>query len=96
MRYWQTVSAGRLRRHGALTGALVLVLCLLMLSGAAARAQAEYPVGDFVPGQIVVELRSTGGHQTAQSSNAKLRGLNADYGTSTLKPLPTDSAVYLL
>jgi thermitase len=72
------------------------VLCLLMLSGAAARAQAEHPVGDFVPGQIVVELRSTGGHQTAQSSKAKLRGLNADYGTSTLKPLPTDSAVYLL
>ena len=40
----------------AVTGALVLAFCLLMLSGAASRAQANCGPGDFVPHQVIVKL----------------------------------------
>ena len=77
-------------------GALVLALCLLMLSGAAARAQAEPPLGDFKPSQVVVELRTTGGNQSGQNNKEKLKKINADYGTSTRESLPSNSGVFLL
>jgi hypothetical protein len=77
-------------------GALVLALCLLMLSGAAARAQAEPPLGDFKPSQVVVELRTTGGNQSGQNNKEKLKKINAEYGTSTRESLPSNSGVFLL
>ncbi len=54
---WQIVGTRRLRQHRAVTGALVLALCLLTLAGIAARAQADPPVEEVVSDQVVVELR---------------------------------------
>src|SRR5215208_6343661 len=45
-----------LLHHLVVTGALVLALCLLLLSGTADRAQALPAVGSFVPGEIIVKL----------------------------------------
>ena len=53
----------------AMTGALVLALCLLMLSGAAGRAQADCGPGVFVPQQVIVKLDPIVG-ATVQKINA--------------------------
>ena len=45
-----------LLHHLIVTGALLLALCLLLLSGTADRAQALPAVGSFVPGEIIVKL----------------------------------------
>jgi thermitase len=45
-----------LLHHLVVTGALVLALCLLLLSGTADRAQALPAVGRFVPGEIIIKL----------------------------------------
>ena len=71
----------------AVTGALVLALCLLMLSGAASRAQADC-AGSFVPDQVIVKLDPTLG--------ATIEQINADYGTTTLETFPGSTDVYLL
>jgi thermitase len=45
-----------LLHHLVVTGALLLALCLLLLSGTADRAQALPAVGSFVPGEIIIKL----------------------------------------
>jgi thermitase len=85
-----------LSQHRAVTWALVLGLCLVILPGAAARAQANPPVKDFVSGQVVVELRSTANPPFAQPDKARMKRINADYGTSILESFPANSGVFLL
>jgi hypothetical protein len=67
-----------LSQHGALTWALILGLCLLMLPGVANRAQAAPPDKDkdFMPSQVVVELQT----------NVDVGQINAEYETSTHEP----------
>jgi thermitase len=72
----------------AVTGALVLALCLLMLSGAASRAQADCGPGDFVPHQVIVKLNPIPG--------ATVEQINATYGSTTLETFPGSTDVYLL
>ena len=72
----------------AVTGALILALCLLMLSGAASRAQADCGPGVFVPQQVIVKLDPTVG--------ATLQKINATYGTTTLETFPGSTNIYLL
>ena len=69
-------------------GALVLALCLLMLSGAAGRAQADCGLGSFVPRQVIVKLNPILGATVGQ--------INATYGSTTLEPFPGSTNVYLL
>jgi len=69
-------------------GALVLSLCLLMLSGAAGRAQAACGPGDFVPHQIIVKLNPIAG--------ATVEQINATYGSTTLETFPGSTDVNLL
>jgi thermitase len=71
----------------AVTGALVLALCLLMLSGAANRAQADCAEA-FVPDQVIVKLNPIPG--------ATIEQINADYGTTTLETFPGSANVFLL
>jgi thermitase len=77
-----------LRQWRAVTGALVLALCLLMLWGAASRAQADCGPRLFVPDQVIVKLNPTQG--------ATIEQINADYGTTTLETFPGSTDVYLL
>jgi thermitase len=72
----------------AVTGALVLALCLLMLSGAASRAQADCGPGSFVPHQVIVKLSPLPG--------ATVEQINATYGSTTLEIFPGSTNVYLL
>ena len=72
----------------AVTGALVLALCLLMLSGAASRAHADCGPGGFVPNQVIVKLNPIPGLTVEQ--------INATYGTTTLETFPGSTDVYLL
>ena len=72
----------------AMTGALVLALCLLMLSGAAGRAQADCGPGVFVPQQVIVKLDPIVG--------ATVQKINATYGSTTLEIFPGTTNVYLL
>src|SRR5215207_6958927 len=74
--------------YRAVTGALILALCLLMLSGAASRAQADCGPGDFVPRQVIVKLNPTLG--------ATVEQINATYGSTTLETFPGRTDVYLL
>ena len=69
-------------------GALVLALCLLVLSGAASRAQAACGPGDFVPHQVIVKLNPIPG--------ATVEQINATYGSTTLETFPGSTDVYLL
>src|SRR5215211_7526595 len=71
-----------------LTGALVLALCLLMLSGAASRAQADCGPGVFMPQQVIVKLNT--------SLGATVQKINATYGSTTLETFPGSTDVYLL
>src|SRR5829696_632506 len=77
-----------LPQRRAVTGALVLALCLLMLSGAASRAQAACGPGDFVPDQVIVKLNPIPGLTVEQ--------INATYGSTTLETFPGSTDVYLL
>src|SRR5215203_103199 len=72
----------------AMTGALVLSLCLLILSGAAGRAQADCGPGVFVPHQVIVKLNPIPGLTVEQ--------INATYGSTTLETFPGSTDVYLL
>lgn len=69
-----------------MTGALVLALCLLMLSGAASRAQAACGLGDFVPRQVIVKL----------DPGATITQINATYGSSVVETFPGSTDIYLL
>jgi subtilisin family serine protease len=75
-------------RWRAVMGALVLALCLLMLSGAATRAQAACGPGDFVPHQVIVKLNPIPG--------ATARQINATYRTTTRQTFPGSTDVRLL
>jgi hypothetical protein len=77
-----------LPQRRAVTGALVLALCLLMLSGAASRAQAACGLGSFVPSQVIVKLNPITG--------ATVGEINATYGSTTLETLPGSTDIYLL
>jgi len=71
-----------------MTGALVLALCLLLLSGTADRAQALPIVGSLVPGEIIIKL----------TPNAPIKVINDSYNTR-VKERFLDSAntdIYLL
>ena len=77
-----------LPRCRAMTGALVLALCLLLLSGTADRAQALPIVGSFVPGEIIIKL----------TPDAPIEVINDSYNTR-VKERFLDSAntdIYLL
>jgi thermitase len=50
------MKANVLLHHLVVTGALVLALCMLLLSGTADRARALPAVGSFVPGEIIIKL----------------------------------------
>src|SRR5918995_7113576 len=77
-----------LPQRRAVTGALVLALCLLMLSGAASRAQAACGLGSFVPNQVIVKLNPIPG--------ATVEHINATYGSTTLETFPGSTDIYLL
>jgi thermitase len=70
----------------AVTGALVLALCLLMLSGAASRAQAACGLGSFVPNQVIVKL----------DQGATITQINATYGSTVVEQFPGSTDVFLL
>ena len=72
----------------AVTGALVLALCLLLLWGATSRAQADCGPGGFVPRQVIVKLSPLPG--------ATVEQINATYGSTTLETFPGSTDVYLL
>src|SRR5215218_9155444 len=75
-----------LPRHLDVTAAIVLALCLQMLSGAATPAQANCGPGDFVPRQVIVKL----------NLGATVNQINATYGSTTLEPFPGSTEIYLL
>ena len=71
----------------AMTGALVLALCLLMLSGAATPAHAQADCArNFVPSQVIVKL----------NLGATVNQINAKYGSATLEQFPGSTDIYLL
>src|ERR671910_474613 len=75
-----------LPQRRAVTGALVLALCLLMLSGAASRAQAACGLGSFVPNQVIVKL----------DQGATITQINATYGSTVVEPFPGSTDIFLL
>jgi thermitase len=75
-----------LPQRRAVTGALVLALCLLMLSGAASRAQAACELGSFVPRQVIVKL----------DQGATITQINATYGSTVVEPFPGSTDIFLL
>jgi thermitase len=75
-----------LPQRRAVTGALVLALCLLMLSGAASRAQAACGLGSFVPSQVIVKL----------DQGATVTQINATYGSTVVEPFPGSTDIFLL
>jgi thermitase len=75
-----------LPQRRAVTGALVLALCLLMLSGAASRAQAACGLGSFVPRQVIVKL----------DQGATITQINATYGSTVVEPFPGSTDIFLL
>ena len=79
------MGAKRLQQHRTVSVALVIALCLLMLISASDRARAA--VGNFVPRQVIVELRQAG---------ASIEDINSAYGSTTLLRYSDSSDVYLL
>src|SRR5918995_2572247 len=75
-----------LPQRRAVTGALVLALCLLMLSGAASRAQADCGPGVSVPRQVIVKL----------VPGATITQINAAYGSTVVEQFPGSTDVFLL
>jgi thermitase len=65
------MKANVLLHHLVVTGALVLALCMLLLSGTADRARALPAVGRFVPGEIIIKL----------APNAPIGEINDSYDT---------------
>jgi hypothetical protein len=82
---WQVVGTRRLRQHRAVTGALVLALCLLTLAGVAARAQADPPVEEVVSDQVVVELQPAVSVET----------IKAEYRATHYERVSPSSNIYL-
>ena len=76
-----------LSQHRALTWALVLGLCLVILPGAAARAGADSTVGEFIPRQVIIKLGTSG---------ATVGDINTTYGSTTLERFPGSSDIYML
>jgi thermitase len=77
-----------LLHHLVVTGALVLALCMLLLSGSADRARSLPAVGSFVPGEIIIKL----------TPNTPIAIINNSYNTR-VKERFLDSAntdIYLL
>ncbi len=75
-----------LPQHLAVTTALVLALCLLMLLGVAGHAQADCGPGDFVPDQVIVKLKR----------GTTVTQINTTYGSTTLEAFPGSTDTYLL
>jgi subtilisin family serine protease len=75
-----------LPQRRAVTGALVLALCLLVLSGAASRAQADCGPGVFVPQQVIVKL----------DPGATITQIKATYGSTVIESFPGSTDIYLL
>jgi thermitase len=74
-------------QHLAVTAAIVLALCLLMLLGVAGNAQADCaPPGPFVPSQVIVKLQR----------GATVEQINATYGSTTLEQFHGSKNTYLL
>src|SRR5918994_1118825 len=80
------IMSSTLPQRRAVTGALVLALCLLMLSGAASRAQAACGLGSFVPSQVIVKL----------DQGATITQINATYGSTVVEPFPGSTDIFLL
>src|SRR5918993_1510877 len=80
------IMSSTLPQRRAVTGALVLALCLLMLSGAASRAQAACGLGSFVPNQVIVKL----------DQGATITQINAKYGSTVVEPFPGSTDIFLL
>jgi thermitase len=76
-----------LSRRRAVAWALVLGLCLLMLSGAAGRAEADSTLGKVIPRQVIIKLGTSG---------ATVEDINTAYGSTTLERFPGSSDIYLL
>jgi hypothetical protein len=74
-----------LLHHLVVTGALVLALCMLLLSGTADRAQGLPAVGSFVPGEIIIKL----------IPNTPIATINDSYNTR-LKERFLNTDIYLL
>src|SRR5215208_5046208 len=83
---WRKIMSSTLPQRRAVTGALVLALCLLMLSGAASRAQAACGLGSFVPRQVIVKL----------DQGATITQINATYGSTVVEPFPGSTDIFLL
>ena len=85
------MKANVLLHHLVVTGALVLALCMLLLSGTADRARALPAVGSFVPGEIIIKL-------TPNAPIEAIEVINDSYNTR-VKERFLDSAntdIYLL
>jgi hypothetical protein len=80
-----------LPRCRAMTGALVLALCLLLLSGTADRAQALPIVGSLVPGEIIIKL-------TPNAPESAIAVINDRYNTRVKERFldSADTDIYLL
>ena len=89
----QVVDTRRLRQHRVVTGALVLALCLLMLSGVAAGAQADPLVNNFVSGQVVVELGSAASLKKIKAVYEPTRTERIEHTNIYLLHLPAGSSV---
>ena len=74
-----------LAQRAALTGALAVALCLLVLLGAAP-TRADVGRNDFVPRQAIVRLEP----------GATIEDINIDYGSATVDRLPGTAGIYLL
>ncbi|HEX2741307.1 MAG TPA: hypothetical protein VHM69_12750, partial [Rubrobacter sp.] len=79
------MGARRPQQNRTVAVALVFALCLLMLISVSDHARAA--VGNFVPRQVIVELRQPG---------ASIEEINVAYGSSTLLRYSDSSDVYLL
>jgi thermitase len=82
----QAMGIRALPQHLAVTTALVLALCLLMLLGVAGPAQANCGPGLFVPDQVIVKLKS----------GATVKQINATYGSRVVELFPGSTNIYLL
>src|SRR5215207_317622 len=81
------MGARRLQQHRTVTFALVLALCLIFVLSSSNYAQADTGVGNFVPRQVIVELRQP---------SVSIEEINVDYGSTTLLRHSDDSDLYLL
>jgi len=74
-------------------GALILMLCLLMMLWAAAgRARANHALGDFAHSQVMVQLQPA----DAKNGEKTMDKINNKYRTRILKKIDGSSDIYLL